>query len=853
MWQELRSGARVRARGEHWRVLDVIDWTDCREVRLIGLEASNHAVERTLLAPFDRFEPAAARRPSRSVGRRRWMRALREAVGRTFALHALRAAHRATVTLLPYQIEPCLALLRGDASRVLLADEVGLGKTIQALVALAELGARGDGSRVLILTPAGLRDQWAGELAERFSIRTTVADAAALAEAALTLPPNVNPWTLPGVHIVSLDFVKRPEVVRALESLWWDLLIVDEAHLAAPGTHRHIAVAGLARRAARVMLLTATPHAGDDEAYASLCAIGALDEDAEDRLLVFRRSRAALGSDTRPRRMTLVSIRATADERRMHHLLDRYTARVWREAGARGDHDARLAMMVLRKRALSSAWALARSIERRLASLEGAAAAEQPELPFLDDPADETPDDREPDALVAAPGLSNRHEERQLLAEVLEAASAAERHESKLAALARLLRRTREPAIVFTEYRDTLCHLAAGLEAIRPCVLLHGGQSRDERADAAGRFNQGTATLLLATDAAGEGLNLQRRCRWVINQELPWNPMRLEQRAGRVDRIGQTRRPHALHLVAPETAEADVLARLAWRVSCARRAVGVPDALQRLTEGRVAAAVMRREPLEIAATSTDEPEGADEPNDTHEPKGSYYTDEPKGSCHRQPWDIGAAAVEACADAELRRAALTRRTARGHQPPGRTDDRPLLTVISPGRRARGRAELDRLLGAGRRLSVMRLELRDGLDRTVVSTLVGILFGDAAPLDGTDASAESAADLAEQHARALLARLSASQERAVARALARERAMSAACRAALARPLIQPALFDRRALDDAGAAREAARRLQAEGARRLHRLEAALGLTTAPPELLLAAGLRSAQAATERSAR
>ena len=159
--------------------------------------------------------------------------------------------------------------------------------------------------------------------------------------------------------------------------------------------------------------------------------------------------------------------------------------------------------------------------------------------------------------MVAAPRLEDAAHERQLLGALARAAERAARHETKIAALARLLRRVNEPAIVFTEYRDTLLHLQASLGF--PSVTLHGGMTRDERLEAISHFTHGGGRLLLATDAAGEGLNLQQTCRLVVNLELPWNPMRLEQRIGRVDRIGQRRAVHVFHLIARDSGESRVL------------------------------------------------------------------------------------------------------------------------------------------------------------------------------------------------------------------------------------------------------------------------------------------------------
>src|SRR5262249_45580434 len=133
------------------------------------------------------------------------------------------------------------------------------------------------------------------------------------------------------------------------------------------------------------------------------------------------------------------------------------------------------------------------------------------------------------------------------------------------------------PVVVFTEYRDTLFWLREVIG--RPAAVLHGGLRRDERAAALQDFISGRFSVLIATDAAGEGLNLHHACRVVINLELPSNPTRLEQRMGRVDRIGQQRTVHAFHLVARETGEERILERMRTRIACAQQAVAAADPL----------------------------------------------------------------------------------------------------------------------------------------------------------------------------------------------------------------------------------------------------------------------------------
>ena len=551
---QFAAGDRVTVRGAQWTVDEATEFTDCA---VLSLSAARRSCE--LLLPFDRPVRSAEVGRIRGVTRRRWMHHLHATLSDLRTFGELREAAGAAIDILPFQLEPALALISGRASRFLLADEVGLGKTIQAGLMLAELRRCGWCERALILTPSGLRKQWADELQQRFRIPAAIVDAAVLSALTGALPLDVNPWAVERVVITSIDFIKQPEVLRGPASQLWDLLIVDEAHQASAASQRYDAVRTLAGRARHVVLLTATPHAGDDSAYRALCELGRLD--AADPIVLFRRTRHQAGLP-RTRRVHLLRVRLAPDAIEMHRLLAAYVARLWRIAHDTGRPEVQLAAMVLSKRAFSSAGSLASSVERRLAAMSGLAPLpSQPALPFDADVdcADEAP-------LPIAPAFDCPGEERVALQELLQAARRAQRSEDKLRVLRTLLQRVREPIIVFTEYRDTLAGLETALGHSRKTAVLHGGQTPQQRREAVDAFTRGLADLLLATDAGAEGLNLQSRCRLVVNLELPWNPTRLEQRIGRVDRIGQPRTVHAINLFADGTSESTVLAALLRRL-----------------------------------------------------------------------------------------------------------------------------------------------------------------------------------------------------------------------------------------------------------------------------------------------
>ena len=603
------AGARIRVRGSSWRVRHVQPFDACTVVHLIGTGADNAGQRRTLLDPFDRLQPDAPRTTLRVVRPRRWYHAFRRLLAADHPHDGLWAAASARIELLPHQLEPALAIVRGQTCRVLLADEVGLGKTIQAGLILAELRERGLSERTLILSPSGLRRQWQTELADRFSIPATVVDRSLLRRRASVLPAGTNPWLMDEVAIASIDLIKRPEALRGLTSIVWDLLIVDEAHVVAQAARRHAAAEVLGQRARRVVLLTATPHAGDEGAFSSLCGIGA----AGDALMaMFRRTRRQAGLAV-VRRVRTLGVKLGAAEADLHRHLNRYASAVLASPFGR---EAVLAMVVLIKRALSGSVPLRVSLERRLAMLEalegadgGGNAASQMSLPMTEEAEDEH-DDRDlvPSGLLGASGLADRTREVELLRTLVKAARVVGVGR-KAQVLTRLLARLNEPVIVFTEYRDTLEHLATLLEPTARIAVIHGGLREQERLQAQAAFTTGAADVLLATDAAGEGLNLHARCRLVINLELPWNPMRLEQRIGRVDRLGQRRHVHAINLLASDTAELLVLGRLVRRLERARQRIdGISDPLgisDELARAMLTADVDRSEPPDRLAWRPD--------------------------------------------------------------------------------------------------------------------------------------------------------------------------------------------------------------------------------------------------------
>lgn len=562
--QELQSalvpGVLVHARGERWTVRDARRFADGAFVTLDAAEPATAAQTTTLLLPFDRIEPVAAGPPTRRR-RDRVVRAAIDALAGTCPDGGLSTARTARIDLLPWQLAPALAVL-GGATRLLLADAVGLGKTIQAGLILAELSARGLATRALILAPPALRADWTAELTARFDLAVTVLDLPAILEFESTRGIGLNPWSGTPVIVSSVDLVKRADVLLAVECAPLDLLIVDEVHHATPGTDRYAAIHRLARQVPWVVLLSATPHSGDVAAYRALLAVGEVGTTPIDRLQVFRRSHRDVRLGI-ARRTHILKVRPSDAEERLHAAVLAYVRDLCRSPSGTANGVLLLAG-VLARRATSSPLAILRTLRRRLAGLSDNQPSADPASPAL--PWEEL-DEEDGESWLSLAGLADPATERDRLGELIRLAEAAAPRWSKGLRLLRLVRSTAEPLIVFTEFRDSLDACRTLLEPEATMVCLHGGVDAGERRARVGRFVDGRARVLLATDVAGEGLNLQAASRLVVTLEWPWNPLRLEQRVGRVHRLGQGRTVHAIHLTARDSYEDTVVAKALGRTA----------------------------------------------------------------------------------------------------------------------------------------------------------------------------------------------------------------------------------------------------------------------------------------------
>lgn len=529
-------------------------------------------------------------------------------------VRALQAPFRSGIELEDYQLDPLVRAVQMPRVNLLIADDVGLGKTIEAGLVLQELIVRNRARTVLIVCPSGLQIQWRDQMRDKFGLEFRVVDSELMKELRRKRGIHVNPWTHFPRLITSIDFLKRDRPMRLFREVLpaenesrfprrFDILIVDEAHNIAPqgrgryatDSQRTQAIRTLAPHFEHKLFLTATPHNGYRESFTALLELlddqrfarGVEPDRQQLQAVMVRRMKSELkkrwdGTPRFPdRRIQALEVGYSEEEKQVHAWLREYTH--LRQNNATGEierYATEFILKLLKKRLFSSPAAFRATLEQHRKSLYSIRSgfAHKPSLSVLrqrlDEAEDQYADDEESmrfeeDTVAETSYLFSplTDQERLLLDKMAEwAERASRRPDTKGQRLIDWLHENIKPngvwsderVIIFTEYRATLNWLqqilaAHGFTGGDRLMALYGGMVAEAREKIKAAFQanpvESPVRILLATDAASEGIDLQNHCHRLIHFEIPWNPNRMEQRNGRIDRHGQTKEVVIYHFV----------------------------------------------------------------------------------------------------------------------------------------------------------------------------------------------------------------------------------------------------------------------------------------------------------------
>jgi len=526
---------------------------------------------------------------------------------------ALQSPFRAGIELDDYQLDPVVRALTMPRVNLLIADDVGLGKTIEAGLVIHEMLLRHRARSVLIVCPSSLQAQWRDEMRDKFGLEFRIIDRDAMAELRRTRGLHVNPWQHFPRLITSMDFLKRERPLRLFRETLpsageptyprrHDLLIVDEAHNIAPSgrgryaisSQRTEAIREIAAQFEHKLFLSATPHNGYRESFSALLELldnqrfarGVMPDRLQLEAVMIRRLKSELklrwdGSRRFADRNVLhLELPFTGAERDAHAALKAYADQRLARATSEGERTAaEFVMKLLKKRLFSSPAAFFGTLEKHRKTLSGSptpmASAARIEREFsefdeelADDESQLSLAEERTEEVTAQAGRylgAATADEAALLDNLSRWASlAVDQPDTKALKLLDWLKTNLRPGgtwtdrrvIIFTEYRATqnwLFNLLAqhGFAAGDRLKLIYGGLPLEDREKIKAAFQadpkQAPVRILLATDAASEGLNLQNHCADLIHYEIPWNPNRMEQRNGRVDRHGQKQAEVRIH------------------------------------------------------------------------------------------------------------------------------------------------------------------------------------------------------------------------------------------------------------------------------------------------------------------
>jgi len=691
-------GTEVTARGLRWEVVSCESLGKQTLYRIRGLEGIVLGNEIDVLWPFESVEPLQRDiQPDRAVQLIDWLVYHHSfLLDQAFGQSALLAVQPGRLRFEPYQLVPALRAIRMARARLLLADGVGLGKTIQAGLIITELLARRLAHRILIVSPAGpLLEQWRLEMRDRFGLRLETIDRSKIEDIRRRTELGSNPFDHIQLGLSSVDFLKQERVLDQLERSSYDIVIIDEAHhcmdiggnQSRDDSLRRRLAEVLARRCDSFLLLTATPHDGNDRSFASLCELldpslvdgrGSLRGESYRRHVVRRLKKHITIRDPNnpgktkplfPERS--VNPRAVTPDTKKHSkyvsmqksLLDLVAPELRRAFRNRSYSDV-LSWIALLKRSVSTAEACWKTLQvvadryqQYLTETSELQEVRRQRIRSLREYERKlqrfgtiSPDEERERNLLEAEDIAQQlaSMQRELrrgsykqskvsdvvtyLDELIDIAEKAKTEDPKLDTLESIVSGIRddEPKaniLIYTEYVDSLDAIKERLDGsdFGTIMSISGDDDEKTRIATTKKFRTREKIILVSTDTAAEGLNLHDKCHHLIHFELPFNPNRLEQRNGRIDRYGQKLEPRVFYMYVRGTFEERILLRLIAKYEKQRaRLTFVPNTLgistdsdatqARLLKGLIEedAKLFKDEPTLFNLIEEDENEGTDE-------------------------------------------------------------------------------------------------------------------------------------------------------------------------------------------------------------------------------------------------
>lgn len=555
-----------------------------------------------------------------------FIKAIKWSTNSIFLHDSVKSPFYSNIILNHYQLDPLVRALTMPRISLLIADDVGLGKTIEAGLIIQELILRKKIRRILIVCPASLQEQWQREMSEKFSLEFKIMNSKEISKIFKEYGVNINPWITYPRLITSMDFIKREKYLSMFDAttqgdkkINWDMLIVDEAHNILPRPYgnyfkdsdRTKAIRNISQKFTHKIFLTATPHNGDTRSFIALLEMldpknfhrgdSEFNPATKKRLyeIMVRRLKNEINSFESKivfpkRKVREIEITPKEDEKNMFQLFNNYIKMlnnllISLEGRERLKMD--FIITILKKRLLSSFYAFHNSISKHLdkyysQELINDEITIENTIKRLENEDYENDIEKDNDEKIIIANIIKRWSSNKNLKNFVDriydfSLRLKDIEDSKVLKIyefidSNLLENgvfNNERLIIFTEYKDSLDYLYKFLSkryGEKRVLKLYGGMTSREREEIKRAFEtdpeKSEVRILIATDVASEGVNLQKYCRYMIHLEIPWNPVRLEQRNGRIHRVGQTRDVFIYHFIYKDNEDYQFLKNIVFKL-----------------------------------------------------------------------------------------------------------------------------------------------------------------------------------------------------------------------------------------------------------------------------------------------